>query len=194
MVAYITNFMGHDLVIIVMWNVFSIGSYGIDKDVIHLLVLFEHWCRAHYLNMNVICLFILFIHRCCMFIHVIYTWKSCTWLLYLNNAWYLRLNNMKLWNNKFCTNLEQTHGACNFVMYHCINEFLLPLIYGLEKLQQLKWLYFLPSVQGGHFQESIMVFDILGWSFSPPLPLLSKISHCKPLLDRGMSNLTTEKW
>jgi len=42
MVAYITNFMGHDLVIIVMRNVFSIGSYGIDKDVIHLLVLFEH--------------------------------------------------------------------------------------------------------------------------------------------------------
>jgi len=42
MVAYITNFMGHDLVIIVMRNVFPIGSYGIDKDVIHLLVLFEH--------------------------------------------------------------------------------------------------------------------------------------------------------
>jgi hypothetical protein len=34
--------MGHDLAIIVMWNMFFIGSYGININVIHLLVLFEH--------------------------------------------------------------------------------------------------------------------------------------------------------
>jgi hypothetical protein len=51
--------MGHDLAIIVMQNLFFIGSYGIDTDVIHLLALFEHQCCVHYLNTNVICLFIL---------------------------------------------------------------------------------------------------------------------------------------
>jgi hypothetical protein len=38
----ITNFMGHDLAIIVMQNLLFIGSYGIDMNVIHLIVLFEH--------------------------------------------------------------------------------------------------------------------------------------------------------
>jgi len=39
----ITNFMGHDLVIIVMQFFFhKMGSYGIGMDVIHLFVLFEH--------------------------------------------------------------------------------------------------------------------------------------------------------
>jgi hypothetical protein len=38
----------------------------------------------------------------------------------------------------------------------------------------------LENLQGDHFEEFIMVFDILGWSFSPPLPLLSKTSHYKP--------------
>jgi hypothetical protein len=39
---YITNFMGHDLAIIVVQNLLFIGLYGIGIDVIHLLVLFEH--------------------------------------------------------------------------------------------------------------------------------------------------------
>jgi hypothetical protein len=43
----ITNFMGHDLTIIIVRNPFFISSYGIDIDVIHLCVLFEHWCCAH---------------------------------------------------------------------------------------------------------------------------------------------------
>jgi hypothetical protein len=38
--THITNFMGHDLVIIVVRNLFFIGSYGIDMNVIHLFVLF----------------------------------------------------------------------------------------------------------------------------------------------------------
>jgi len=38
----IINFMGHDLVIIVVQNLIFLGSYGIDIDVIHLLILFEH--------------------------------------------------------------------------------------------------------------------------------------------------------
>jgi hypothetical protein len=49
--------MGHDLAIIVVQNLFFIGSYGIEIDVIHLLILFEHQCCVHYLNTNVICMF-----------------------------------------------------------------------------------------------------------------------------------------
>ncbi len=71
---YITNFMGHNLIIIVVvQNLLFIGLYGINTYVSHLLVLFEHQCCAHDLNMNVICLFILFRHKCCMSIHVVYT-------------------------------------------------------------------------------------------------------------------------
>jgi hypothetical protein len=58
----------------------------------------------------------LFRHGCCISIHVIYTQKSCTWLLCLNNAQHSCLNNMNLWNNKFRTNLEWTHEAYKFVM------------------------------------------------------------------------------
>jgi len=117
LLPHITNFIGNDLAIIVMWNMFFIGSYEIDINVIHLLVLFEHQCYAHCLDMNVICLFMLFRQRCCMSIGVVYTQKLCTWLLCLNNAWHLCLNNMNLWNNTFCTNLEQTHKAYKFVMH-----------------------------------------------------------------------------
>jgi hypothetical protein len=38
----ITNLMGHDLTITIVRNLFFIGLYGIDIDVIHLHVLFEH--------------------------------------------------------------------------------------------------------------------------------------------------------
>ncbi len=68
--------------------------------------------------MNVICLFVLFRHKCCMSIHVVYTWKSCTWLLCLNNAWHSCLNDTNPWNNIFHTNLEQTHEAYKFVMLY----------------------------------------------------------------------------
>jgi hypothetical protein len=51
-----------------------------------------------------------------MFICVVYTQKSCTQLLCLNNAQHLCLNNMNLWNNIFCTDLERTHEAYKFVM------------------------------------------------------------------------------
>ncbi len=51
--------MGHDLTIIVLQSLIFIGLCGINKDVIHLLILVEHQCHAHCLNMNVICLFIL---------------------------------------------------------------------------------------------------------------------------------------
>jgi hypothetical protein len=78
--------MGHDLVIIVVRNLLFIGSYGINMYVIHLILLFEHQCHVHCLNTNVICMFILFGHGCCMSIHVVYTLKSCTQLLCLNNT------------------------------------------------------------------------------------------------------------
>jgi hypothetical protein len=60
--------MGHNLIIIVVQNLIFKGLYGIDTDVIHLFVLFEH-----FLNITIICLFVLFKHNCCMFICVIYT-------------------------------------------------------------------------------------------------------------------------
>jgi len=63
--------MVHDLAIIVVGNLLFIGSYGINMDVIHLLVLFKHqYCvqfldtnvirLMYHLNMNVVCLFMLF--------------------------------------------------------------------------------------------------------------------------------------
>jgi hypothetical protein len=92
----ITNFMGHNLIIIVAQNLIFIGSYGIDTDVIHLFILFEDQCCAHYLDTNVICLFVLFRHECCMSIHVVYTQKSRTRLSCLYNAQHSCLNNMNL--------------------------------------------------------------------------------------------------
>jgi hypothetical protein len=114
---YITNFMGHNLAIIVVQNLLFIGSYGIDTNVIHLLVLFEHWCRLHCLNTNIMCLFVLFKYKCCMSICFVYTKKLCTLFSCLNNAWHTCLNNMNLWNNKFCTDFEQTHEAYKFVIF-----------------------------------------------------------------------------
>jgi hypothetical protein len=67
--------MGHNLVIIVMQNLFFMGSYGIDMNVIHLFILFEHQCHAHRLNMNFICLFVLFRHGCCM-LFILFTHES----------------------------------------------------------------------------------------------------------------------
>jgi hypothetical protein len=57
--------MGHDLAIIIMRIFFFIVSYGIDTDVIHLLVLFEHQYHVHCLDTYVICLFVLFTHESC---------------------------------------------------------------------------------------------------------------------------------
>ncbi len=107
---------GSQFGIIIMRNLFFIGSYGIDMNVIHLLELFEHQCCEHCFDTNVIYLFILFRHICYMSIHVVYTWKSCTWLPCLNNAWHSCLNNMHPWNKVFRTNLERTHEAHIFVM------------------------------------------------------------------------------
>jgi hypothetical protein len=94
----ITNFMGHNLTIIVMQILIFIGSYKIDMNVIHLLVLFEHQCYVHYLDTNVKCMFILFKHECCVSIHIVYTWKSCTWLPCFNNAWHSCVNGTNPWS------------------------------------------------------------------------------------------------
>jgi hypothetical protein len=63
----------------------------------------------------------LFKHRCCMSIYVVYTQKSWTQLLHLNNAQYLCLSNINLWNNKFQMDLQWTHETCKFVMYVCVS-------------------------------------------------------------------------
>jgi hypothetical protein len=78
--------MGHNLTIIVVRNLFFIDSCGINTNVIHLLVLFEHQFHVYCLNTNVISMFVLFRHRCYMSIHVVYTQKSCTQLPCINNA------------------------------------------------------------------------------------------------------------
>jgi hypothetical protein len=57
-------------------NLLFIGSYGINTNVIQLLMLFKHWYHMHCLNMNVICLIVSFNHGCCISICVVYTWKS----------------------------------------------------------------------------------------------------------------------
>jgi len=113
---FTTNFMGHDLAIIVVQNLLFISLYEIDMKVIHLLIMLEHWCCVHCLDTNVICMFVLFRHECCVSIRIVYVWKSCTWFPCLNNAWHLCVNNTNPWHNRFCTNLEQTHEARKFVM------------------------------------------------------------------------------
>ncbi len=107
----ITNLMDHNLAIIVVRNLLFIGLYGININVIHLLVLFEHRYHAHCLDTNVICISILFKHWCCMYVHVVYTWKLYTRLSCLNNAQHLCLINTNLLNNIFHVDLEQTHEA-----------------------------------------------------------------------------------
>jgi hypothetical protein len=44
-------------------------------DVIHLLILFEHRCHVHCLDMNVICLFI-FLHTDVACLFVLFTHKN----------------------------------------------------------------------------------------------------------------------
>jgi hypothetical protein len=105
--------MDHNLAIIVLWNLLFKGLYKINMDVIHLLVLFEHWYHAHCLDTNVICLFISFKHGWYMCMCVVYTRKSYTWPSYLNNVQHLCLTNTNLWNNRFCTHLEQTMKHVN---------------------------------------------------------------------------------
>ncbi len=93
------------------------SSYGIDMDVILLLVWFEHRYCVHCLNTNVICIFKLFKHKCYMSIHVVYTWKLCTQILCFNNAQHSYLNNTNFWNNRFRIDLEQTYQTCKCVMF-----------------------------------------------------------------------------
>ncbi len=112
----ITNFIGHNLTIIVIQNLFFIGWYWIDTDVVYLLVLFEHQCNVHYFDTNVIYLFILFRHKCYTSINVEYTQKLCTQLSCWNNVWHSCLSNTHPWNNIFHTNLKETHVAYIFVL------------------------------------------------------------------------------
>jgi hypothetical protein len=64
--------MGHDLAIVIMRNLFFIGLYGIDMDIIYLFVLFEYRCHVHCLNTNVICLFVLFKHECYVYLYCLH--------------------------------------------------------------------------------------------------------------------------
>ncbi len=57
----------------IIQNLFFPSYYEIDTNVIHLFVLIEYQSHVHYLN-----LLMLFKHKCCMSIRIVYTWKSCT--------------------------------------------------------------------------------------------------------------------
>jgi len=108
--------MGQALAIIVVWNLLFIGSFRLDMDATHLIVLFEHPCHVHCLDMNVICLFILFNDECCVSICIVYIRKSCTQFPCLNNAWHSCVKDTNLWNNKFRMDFKRTHDAYKFVM------------------------------------------------------------------------------
>jgi hypothetical protein len=58
------------LAIIIVSNLFFIGLYCIDMDIICLFILFKHECHAHCLDTNVICYLYTFEHNYCMSIHV----------------------------------------------------------------------------------------------------------------------------
>jgi hypothetical protein len=90
-----------------IWNKHGCHSSICIVWTLMFCTLFKHECHI---------LFVLFKHKCCLFVRVVHTPKSCTQLLCLNNAQHLCLNNMNLWNNKFHTDLEQTYEACKFVM------------------------------------------------------------------------------
>jgi len=69
--------MGHNLIIIVMQKKNFEGFYGIDTDIIHQFVLFEHQCHVHCLNISIICLFVLFVlllyvYLCYLYIKVMH--------------------------------------------------------------------------------------------------------------------------
>ncbi len=73
--------------------------------------------------------------------------------------------------------------------YHCINGFLLPPIYGLTIITTVEVIMLFWQVNKVAILTILSWFLICsGWSFSPPSPLLSKISHFKPLWDWKMSN------
>jgi hypothetical protein len=60
-------------------------------------------------------------------VRIVYTWKSCAWLLCLNNAEHSCLNNPNLWNNKFPRIWNEPMKAINlwwiFKGYCTINFF-----------------------------------------------------------------------
>jgi hypothetical protein len=76
------------------------------------------------LNINVVCIvwtwmsyaYSYCLNTCCVFIRIVYTQKSCTWLSCLNNAWHLCVNDTNPWNNRFLMDLEWTHEAYKIVM------------------------------------------------------------------------------
>jgi hypothetical protein len=97
---------------------FACHRFVWNKQKFHLSTIqFEHRCCVHYLDTNIICLFLLFKHECCVSICIIYTRKLCTLLLCLNNAWHSCVNDTNPWNNRFRMDLEWTHETYKFVMW-----------------------------------------------------------------------------
>ncbi len=105
---------------------FSNNSYA--KFVFYRFIWNRHGCHSFICIFWTLMSFILFKHdvihiysNCLdmvvVFICVVYTQKSFTWLPCLNNAQHSHLNNMNLWNNKFHTDLKWTHEAYKFVVY-----------------------------------------------------------------------------
>jgi hypothetical protein len=70
--------MGHDLTIIFMQNLVFIGSYGIDLNIVHIFVFFEHRCHSHCLTPNsvpicIVYTWMLYVYSCHLHMKVVHT-------------------------------------------------------------------------------------------------------------------------
>ncbi len=105
----IANFIHHK------FNGSKFGNNSRAKFAFHRFVWNRHEWHSSICVIWTLMLCALFRHGCCMSIHVVYTQKSFTQFSCSNNAWKLCLNNMNLWNNKFCVYLKWTYEDCKFV-------------------------------------------------------------------------------
>ncbi len=114
----IINFLGHNLTIVVMiiWNLFSIGLYYLNMNVIHLFVLFRHRYHAHCLEMDNVCLFILYRHS-----------VVCMTFLF-NNTWHSCLNNLNFMNKHILHDYWYHIMAWHEVCHHIV-DFVLAFAY-----------------------------------------------------------------
>jgi len=85
---------------------FDNNSY--TKFIFHKFIWNKHGCYSFTCIVLILMPCALFKHKCYTPIHVVHTRKLCTGLPYLNDT--------NSWNNKFHTNLKQTHETCKFVM------------------------------------------------------------------------------
>ncbi len=131
----------------------------------YALITIYKWRCVHCLCMNVIWLFVLFKHGCCMFIHIVYTQKLCTSLLCLNNAWHSCSNDTKPEITNFASIWNE---PMKFINLWCVFAYLFPILGEVTQLLAIEALDF----------GNILQFLFHRGSFVPrwvliPLPLLT---------------------